>query len=294
MNEDFLRLPQGVIGPVKMVFLDLDGTTLDPNKRMTPATAEALHLLKSQGIPFTFASARPAAMMTLHCQKAGLTGPIIAMEGADLRIWETGSTIRHFPIEEDTALELMEFCHNSGLDYTFYTPHAAHFRQSSQRLPRFRRYNDLAVAAGLPPVSCQFYEAYDPHFLAAQKVLKVCVNVPDGAARAKVDAFIRRFPSLRAEGSEGSLVSIVSAQVSKAAAVALVCQLMGIDLKDVCCFGDFYNDMEMLSQAGWSVAMGNAPEAVRQSAKFVTYSNTEDGVAYFIRHHLCTEVKTPD
>lgn len=143
-----------------MVFLDLDGTTLDPNKRMTPATAEALHLLKSQGIPFTFASARPAAMMTLHCQKAGLTGPIIAMEGADLRIWETGSTIRHFPIEEDTALELMEFCHNSGLDYTFYTPHAAHFRQSSQRLPRFRRYNDLAVAAGLPPVQrCVFENA---------------------------------------------------------------------------------------------------------------------------------------
>ena len=72
MKKNTLRLPEGLIGPVKMVFLDLDGTALNHEKELSANTLQALNLLKLHGIPFTFASARPAAMMGLYCQKANV------------------------------------------------------------------------------------------------------------------------------------------------------------------------------------------------------------------------------
>lgn len=42
------------------------------------------------------------------------------------------------------------------------------------------------------------------------------------------------------------------------------------------------NDLEMLEYAGLGIAMGNAPEAVKQKADLVTACNDEDGIAIFI------------
>ncbi len=52
--------------------------------------------------------------------------------------------------------------------------------------------------------------------------------------------------------------------------------------------GDNYNDIDMLKYAGLGVAMGNAPEEVKQAADFVTLSNEEDGVAAALEKYLFT------
>lgn len=289
MKSPVLRLPDGLIDHVKMVFLDLDGTALDSNKQLTPGVLNALRLLRLRGIPYTFASARPAGMMALHCQKADVSLPVIACEGAEIRVWKTGSTIQQFPIAQSDAIALMEFCGSSGLDCTFYTPNTAYFSQNTHRIQRFRRYNEQAVAAGLPPVICQFLESNTPQFIASQQVLKVCVMPEDDASRAAVQNFLMRRPALRAEGSEDRLVSVTASTVSKAVCIRLLCQMQEIDLANVCCFGDYYNDIDMLKAAGCSVAMGNGPDAVRNAARYVTASNDEDGAALFIRKYICGE-----
>jgi hydroxymethylpyrimidine pyrophosphatase-like HAD family hydrolase len=51
-------------------------------------------------------------------------------------------------------------------------------------------------------------------------------------------------------------------------------------------FGDNYNDLEMLAQCGLGVAVANAREEVKQKAKHVTLSNTEHGVAKFLRDNV--------
>lgn len=65
----------------------------------------------------------------------------------------------------------------------------------------------------------------------------------DDAARAAVQVFLKQHPTLCAEGSENQLVSIAANTISKADCIRLLCQMQGIDLADVCCFGDYYNDM---------------------------------------------------
>ena len=50
--------------------------------------------------------------------------------------------------------------------------------------------------------------------------------------------------------------------------------------------GDSYNDVDMSKVAGMAVAMGNAPEAVKQAAHLVIESNDEDGVAKYLDEFL--------
>ena len=66
--------------------------------------------------------------------------------------------------------------------------------------------------------------------------------------------------------------------VNKGVAVKLLQESLGISPKETMVFGDQLNDMEMLSQAYYSYAVGNARPEVRAAARFQTDINVRDGV----------------
>jgi hydroxymethylpyrimidine pyrophosphatase-like HAD family hydrolase len=50
--------------------------------------------------------------------------------------------------------------------------------------------------------------------------------------------------------------------------------------------GDHYNDIDMLSYAGFGIAMDNAPDDVKKYAGAITSSNDEDGVAVALEKYV--------
>jgi hydroxymethylpyrimidine pyrophosphatase-like HAD family hydrolase len=81
-------------------------------------------------------------------------------------------------------------------------------------------------------------------------------------------------------------IEVVNPQVSKAKALAMVAERLGIRQADVCAIGDNLNDEDMVTWAGFGVAMGNAPEALKRLAKYVTGSISEAGVAQVIQRFV--------
>ena len=65
---------------------------------------------------------------------------------------------------------------------------------------------------------------------------------------------------------------------------------LNIKAQDVIAFGDNFNDLDMLQYAGLSVAMGNAPDEIKQAAKEVTASNNEDGIALVLNRIFSREI----
>ena len=74
--------------------------------------------------------------------------------------------------------------------------------------------------------------------------------------------------------------------VNKGRALALLALLNDLALEDCAAVGDSENDMAMLEAVGYAVAMGNAPQKVKDIANFVTATNREEGVAKAILHIL--------
>ena len=74
--------------------------------------------------------------------------------------------------------------------------------------------------------------------------------------------------------------------LSKGASIIEACKIFGIDIKDTIVFGDEMNDISMFEVAGTGVAMGNAVESIKNIADYVTKSNNEDGIAYYLENFV--------
>jgi Cof subfamily protein (haloacid dehalogenase superfamily) len=86
--------------------------------------------------------------------------------------------------------------------------------------------------------------------------------------------------------SKPNYLEIVPLGVHKAEALRHLTAILGLELSQVAAIGDGLNDIEMLREAGLGIAMGNAPEAVKFEADWVTGTNNEGGVAQAVRKLL--------
>ena len=71
---------------------------------------------------------------------------------------------------------------------------------------------------------------------------------------------------------------ITSFHINKATGMDSVIHYFNADIKDTIAIGDGFNDLPMFEKAHLSVAMGNAPQEIKDKADRITTSLDEDGV----------------
>jgi hypothetical protein len=79
--------------------------------------------------------------------------------------------------------------------------------------------------------------------------------------------------------------------VTKGTSLHQLTQKLGIAAEEVIAIGDSYNDITMIEFAGLGVAMGNAPDAIKEIANHVTDTNNNDGVAQVVEDFILSKVK---
>ena len=86
--------------------------------------------------------------------------------------------------------------------------------------------------------------------------------------------------------SENPDIFVVTAeQVNKGTALRAFCDHLGLDLSQVVAFGDDYNDLEMIKACGIDVAIGDAREAVKEAADYVSGLCSRNGIAQALLHY---------
>jgi Cof subfamily protein (haloacid dehalogenase superfamily) len=96
------------------------------------------------------------------------------------------------------------------------------------------------------------------------------------------EAMVEKLPELNIHYSGPHSFEVTHGEASKGGALQYIASKMDISGDAMVAIGDNFNDLEMFSFAGTSVAMGNAPEAVRDAADWVVASNDDHGVAQAI------------
>ena len=121
--------------------------------------------------------------------------------------------------------------------------------------------------------------------VATRPAAKILAFQTDGDA---VDGILQALPaSTRAIVSiKYHLVQILAASADKAEALRFVVRRLGLGMQNVAAFGDDVNDVDMVRDAGYGVAVANAVPEVIAVADCVTQSNDEDGVAIVIEELL--------
>ena len=100
------------------------------------------------------------------------------------------------------------------------------------------------------------------------------------AADEEAEAMRKAFPELKVTSViPGIWCDVMEPDVSKVMGIQKVIDYYGCTMDDVIAFGDSMNDYELLSAAGYSVAMGNAAEELKKIADMVTDDIDKDGIA---------------
>ena len=89
----------------------------------------------------------------------------------------------------------------------------------------------------------------------------------------KYDVIPATFAPLGKESGE-----ITSYHINKATGMDAVIKYFNADIKDTIAIGDGFNDIPMFEKAHLSIAMGNAPQEIKDKANMITTSLDEDGI----------------
>lgn len=273
--------PDGPIPTPRLIATDLDGTLLRDDKSVSPRTVAALAAAEEAGIEVFFVTGRPARWMDVVADHVHGHGLAICANGAavvDLHAGREFVQVRALP--RNAALSVVEALRAAAPGTSFAVELTTGINYEPDYPPFFKDPGaHLATAEEL------LHEATDE---SAAPVLKLLAHHPEitpdeflALARSAAGTYASITRS-----SPTSLLEISGHGVSKASTLALCCAERGITPDEVVAFGDMPNDVEMLSWAGTSYAMGNAHPDVITAASGRTVANNEDGVALVIERIL--------
>lgn len=265
----------------KLIALDMDGTMLDNDSRLTLRTKAALQAAQKAGIRVVVATGRMYPSAMIHINEIGIKSACIFYNGALIRDTESGKTLYEQNLGRELTAEIMSYFHERSWYIQMYT-------------------DDLLVVEDDGDERCKYYEsicglkavALGEKFWSCERDTAKLLGISfDKEIFAKMcEAVKREFGSrIYHATSWNAFIEMVHPSVNKAAALRRVCELYGVAREEVMAIGDGGNDAEMVSWAGTGVAMGNARDAVKAAADIIAPPNTEDGAAQIIERLLVAE-----
>lgn len=246
---------------IHAIFTDLDGTLLNDEKEIGNYTKEVIKKYKND-INIIPTSARSFNRIKPYLEELGLLDNFnytICFNGA-LIVNNQGVELFSSHISKSTMQELTNLIDKYNIEWMIYTKNELFKRSKIEDINKFIRDNDTFKLIGT-------------------------------STEEKIDE-IRKELSVMNDKLEittsmsGRLV-IVNKGSTKATAVEKIMARLNIGRKNIIAIGDGENDIEMIKNAGYGVAMLNAPEAVKKTARMITkYTNNEDGVGKIIEEIL--------
>ncbi|GHI91178.1 MULTISPECIES: HAD family hydrolase [Streptomyces] len=268
----------------RLIATDLDGTLLRDDKSVSPRTVAALAAAEQAGIEVFFVTGRPARWMDVVSAHVHGHGLAICGNGAAVVDLHGGPDAHRFvkvrELPRENALDAVRLLREAAPGTVYAVEQTYGFHQE----PAYPKMH-LEVPDDLLPAE----ELLAPDGRGTtEPVLKILAFHPE----LDPDGFLtlaRLAVGDRANvtrSSPSALLEISGPDVSKASTLALCCAERGISHDEVVAFGDMPNDVEMLTWAGRSYAMGNAHPDVVAAASGQTVANNDDGVAVVIEQML--------
>jgi len=258
----------------KLVALDVDGTLIDDENRITRRTSETIREVCRRGARIVLCTGRAPASTLPLLRELGLEGAMITHNGA-ATVDSRGPTLLHeYAFDVGLVDGLIEFCRAEGVHLDFNTAFSLYVENLSEEAREvYRKY---------------YIEPIDVGDL--RRVREPLVKITLYAGKDVLDRLVAKWPvigdpTLRPIRSDEYFIDLMHVRASKGNALKALAEQWGISPSEIIAIGNYYNDLDMLQYAGVGIAMGNAPDEVKKMADDVTASNNEDGVHLALKRY---------
>ncbi|WP_053219818.1 Cof-type HAD-IIB family hydrolase [Virgibacillus senegalensis] len=245
----------------KIVFLDIDGTIVDHEKKIPLETKLAVKKLKAKGIHVAIATGR-APFMIEGIRRDLDIDSYVCFNGQYVVL--DGKTVYENPLTMEQLTALTKKAKQSG-HAMVYLNHEG-MRASVKE--------DPFIADSLSTLKFAYPEV-DPEYFYKKEIyqaLLFCENNEETAYDTDDDSFtLIRWHEYSCDVLPGG--------GSKAVGVNKLIEASGLNIEDAYAFGDGLNDIEMIKHVGTGVAMGNAVPELKAVADHVIGEVDDAGLA---------------
>jgi len=266
----------------KLLVIDIDGTLLNRENRVSAADIAAVQRAAATGIGVSLCTGRVPQGCRHILAELGLDGCHIFFDGALVFNPFTREEIDSVPISPALVRQTTLYTRENQLHYDVYS-----------RDTFYSQGNDWATAIRrsffqLEPVTADFDE-----LSRRERIIKGTVVTRTPEERARAAAFQSHFKG-RLDCSwtttpafpEVHFINVINPAVNKGNALEKLCRHLQIPPEQVMAIGDGLNDISLLQKAGLAVAMGNGAPELKAVAHFETQDADNSGVAAAITQHL--------
>ncbi|MBE9140606.1 HAD family phosphatase [Nodosilinea sp. LEGE 07088] len=272
---------------IRLLVLDIDGTLAGESNQINAPVLEAIAQVQQRGIAVAIATGRMYQSALRFHQVVGSDLPLMAYQGAFIKDPKTQQLYRHMPLPRQLALELLAYLApmeaRNDLSIHLYIDDQLHVRGIVDDTKAY------AERSGVEPLAVGDLAALltDNAAIETTKLLTLSENVDLlGDILLQLS---QRYPTedLYLTRSVEQFFEATHPKANKGEAVKYVAEeLLGLTPDQVMTIGDNFNDLEMLRYAGIGVAMGDAPDPVKQGADWVAPGVEADGVAAALQRFL--------
>ncbi len=256
----------------QLVASDYDGTLMPSSGRISDYTKQTIARYIEAGGKFVICSGRMFYSIRNEAKDLGLHGVAICYQGALIKDMDEGKTYFIQPISPDLAVEYVEFMKGEGATPQVYIDDALYIEKKNPMTDAYAAY--CKVTPNVIGDFSKYLSGID------KPINKVYCHVRAEACERIRTAAAERFAGRLMISSSGGLnVEAVDIRASKGNAIKSFAEMQGIDISSVMAFGDNLNDIDLLRAAGFGVAVGDAVQAVKDAADYVTDDCADDGVA---------------
>jgi len=280
-----------VTPPIRLIAVDIDGTLLNSQFRISEKDLQALRRANQQGIEVILVTGRRHAFALPIAQQLGFDLWLISSNGAVTRSLQ-GEAFHRDLVPAATCLEvcaaMQEFRGNLVVTFDKESKGALVLERMDELTSSIRhwleknmQYIEFVVpierALTSDPVQAMFCGTI-PRMQAAVRTLE-SKQVKDHITVVRTEYPVRDL----------CIVDVLNRDCSKGHALKRWAQYRGIPREQVMAIGDNFNDLEMLAFAGAPFIMGNACEELKSRGWPVTSCNDENGVAAAVEQVLARE-----
>lgn len=276
---------------IKCIATDMDGTLLNTMQQISEENKQAILAAQAKGIEVVVATGRSYQEATYALDEAGLTCPVICVNGAEVRS-KKGEVITASPIDKQLAGQAALLLAKTDVYFEVYTEKGAYTIDADKAVTILvdivlSANPDVdpdmvktAVQARLNDGLMHKIDDYELLFAAEdQQIYKFLAFSLDPDQLKAAEIALTGLEELTVTSSGHDNIEITHRDAQKGIALEAFVKGKGISLAETMAIGDNYNDVSMFERVGKAVAMGNANFEIKSLCDEVTDTNEESGVA---------------
>ena len=263
---------------IKMIGIDMDGTLLTTDKRLTAHTKEVLCQAIRQGVEIVAATGRPHTGIPEEYREIPGLHYAITANGARVVNLVTGEVVYEALVPRKKAEEVLKLFSEYDMVEELYKDGQSYLNRAMlDRLPEFQANPHMVEYIRTTRKQMEnVWDLLDQYPDGFEKVQALFKNEAD---RDEAKRRVEKLGDVRAVSSLDYNVEVSRADANKGSSLMILAEKLGLSPEEVMGFGDNDNDLEMIQKAGLGVAMQNAIPEVKEAADYITDTNDREGVA---------------